>query len=82
MRASEIVKEMICIIAGNFDEALTFAIGQNIPKGDWFYPEDEKDLLDKENFHVLVVGSAGHNVPSSWFDKFYSLAQERGRRGR
>ncbi len=70
---------MIYIIAGNYDEALTFASGQNWNRNQWFYPMDENDLLQRENFHVLVIGTAGQNVPISWFNKFYELAQRRGR---
>lgn len=73
---------MICLIAGNYDEAETYASGQNLSKDEWFYPIDERDLLQKSNFHVLVIGTAGHNVPVSWFNKFYELAQERGRLNR
>ena len=73
---------MICIIAGNYDEALTFAKSQFLAKNEWFYPEDEDMLKRMSNFHVLVVGSAGQNVPPSYFERVYSLAQQRGRIGR
>jgi hypothetical protein len=70
---------MICLIAGNYEEALTFAKSQFLAKSEWFFPTDEDELMRKNNFHVLVVGSAGHNVPASYFDRFYALAQTRGR---
>lgn len=70
---------MICLIAGNYDEAWTFASGQNLAKDEWFYPVDERDLLNRCDFHVLVIGSAGQNVPLSWFNRFYELALQRGR---
>jgi tRNA A37 threonylcarbamoyladenosine dehydratase len=73
---------MICLIAGNYEEALTFAKSQFLARNEWFYPRDEDELKRMSNFHVLVVGSAGHNVPSSYFDRFYALAQTRGRIGR
>lgn len=73
---------MICIVAGNYDEALTWASGQNLERSDWFYPVDESDLHRRNNFHVLVIGTAGYNIPLSWFNKFYQLAQDRGRIGR
>lgn len=72
----------ICILAGNYKEALTYAIGQNFPKETWFYPKDEFELLTKSNFHVLVVGTAGENVPPSYFEKIYQTAQNRGKIGR
>lgn len=72
----------ICILAGNKDEAIKWASGQNLDNEQWFYPRDQSDLIFKFNFHVLVVGTAGMNVPSSYFDKIYSLAQQRGRIGR
>lgn len=68
----------ICLIAGNYDEALAYAKHQSIPKECWFYPKDENDLLFKKNFYVLVVGTAGQNVPVSYFNKIYSLALKRG----
>ena len=73
---------MICLIGGNYEEALTFAKSQFLAKNEWFFPIDEDDLKRRSNFHVLVVGTAGHNVPASFFDRFYALAQTRGRIGR
>ena len=70
---------MICLIAGDAHEAETFAKSQFLARDDWFYPEDENDLRRRTNFHVLVVGSAGHNIPVSYFNKIYALAQTRGR---
>lgn len=70
---------MICIIAGNYDEALTWASGQNLDKSEWFYPTDIDDLTHKVNFHVIVIGTAGQNVPVSYFNKIYNYAQQRGR---
>lgn len=73
---------MICIISGNYDEAETWASGQNLARTEWFYPVDERDLMQYSNFHVIVVGTAGQNVPLSWFNTFYGLAQIRGAIGR
>jgi hypothetical protein len=73
---------MICIISGNYDEAKTWASGQNLDDKEWFYPVDEHDLQSQSNFHVIVVGTAGHNIPLSWFNRFYDLAQKRGAHGR
>lgn len=73
---------MICIIAGNYFEAETWAHSQFLARSEWFFPEDTDDLIRRSNFHVLVVGNAGHNVPASYFDRFYALAQVRGRIGR
>lgn len=72
----------ICIIAGNKDEALTWANGQSLNRDQWFYPKDINELLFMTNFHTIVVGTAGQNVSSSFFEKIYSLALERGKIGR
>jgi len=72
----------ICIIAGNYQEALAFAKAQNIPKGCWFYPKDVNELLFTSNFYTIVTGTAGHNIPPSIFEKIYNLALERGKIGR
>jgi len=70
---------MICIIAGNYHEALTFAKGQFLSPEEWFYPTDEDDLLRRKDFHVLVIGTAGQNVPPSYFERVLATAQMRGR---
>jgi hypothetical protein len=49
---------------------------------EWFYPRELEDLLKRENFHVIVIGTAGQNVPSNYFEKIYSLAKQRGRQNR
>lgn len=72
----------ICLIAGNFDEAKTWASGQQLDDDTWFFPEHESDLLFKSNFHVLVVGTAGWNVHPKYFERIFNLAKERGRIGR
>ena len=69
----------ICIIAGNLLEAKRFAFAQDWSDDQWFYPYDENELMKKDNFHVLVIGNAGLNVPLSYFDKIYELAKARGR---
>jgi len=73
---------VICLISGNKDEADTWAAGQNLSSDEYFYPKDETDLITRSNFHVLVIGTAGENIPLSWFNRFYELAQKRGRIGR
>ena len=70
---------MICIIAGNLQEAETWARSQFLARNEWFYPEDISDLYYKTNFHVLVIGSAGQNISASYFDQLYAIAQTRGR---
>lgn len=72
----------LCILAGNYKEAVSWARSQNLQANDWFFPEDEYDLKTKTNFHVIVVGTAGENVPPFYFDRIYLLAQTRGRIGR
>lgn len=73
---------MICIIAGDFHEAETWAHSQLLAKSEWFYPTNEDELIGRSNFHVLVVGTAGFNIPTSYFNKIYNLAQNRGKIGR
>jgi hypothetical protein len=73
---------MICIIAGNYLEAQRYAYGQQWDDDEWFYPKDELDLVRRNNFHVLVIGTAGSNVPESYFNSIYNLAKRRGRIGR
>lgn len=70
---------MICLIAGNELEAEQWARSQNLERDEWFYPTDPSDLNAKRNFHVIVVGTAGMNVPASYFNKIYNLALTRGR---
>lgn len=70
---------MICLLAANHFEAETWARSQFLAKNEWFFPQDEDDLKKRSNFHVLVIGTAGHNVPASYFERVYRLAQERGR---
>ena len=69
---------MICILAGNYHEAKRYASAQLLEDDEWFFPVDERDLLSRTNFHVLVVGTAGMNVPSSYFERILSLAKQRG----
>lgn len=64
----------ICLIAGNEEEAYKFARSQNLNRDQYFYPHSINDLQFKSNFHVLVVGSAGQNIPSQIFEKIYKLA--------
>jgi hypothetical protein len=70
---------MICVLAGNYKEARYWASGQNLEDDEWFYPADENDLSRRKDFHVVVIGSAGDNVPAAFFEKIYQLAKSRGR---
>ena len=72
----------ICLIAGNKEEAYRYARSQNLSSEQWFFPKDINDLQFRSNFHVIVVGTAGYNFPSSIFEKIYNLALERGKIGR
>lgn len=72
----------ICIIAGNQEEAYRWAKSQYLSKEQWFYPHSENELLFKSNFHVIVVGTAGQNIPPSVFEKMYQTALVRGKVGR
>lgn len=70
---------MICIIAGNELEAKNWAFGQMLEEDEWFYPHDFIDLHKRKGFHVVVVGTAGQNVPGPYFERFLATAKERGR---
>lgn len=72
----------ICLLAGDYQEALAYAKLQNIPAECWFYPKTPNDLLFMSNFYTLVVGMAGLNMPSSMFNSIYNLALTRGKIGR
>lgn len=72
----------ICLIAANEEEAYRWARNQNLNKDQYFYPHSENDLRFRTNFHVIVVGTAGVNVPGYVFEKIYNLALERGKIGR
>ena len=71
---------MICILAGNYLEAKRFAQAHCLDDGEWFYPTSPESLLSRTDFHVLVVGTAGENVPKSYFENIFNIAKERGRR--
>jgi hypothetical protein len=73
---------VICLIAGNYQEALTYAKGQLFDHDEWFFPRDPIDLEQRSNFHVLVIGTAGLNVPPAYFERIFQLAKTRGRIGR
>lgn len=68
---------MICLIAASFLEAQRFAYTQYLSNDEWFFCLDENDLVNRKNFHVLVVGNM-HNVPSFHFEKLYQLAKQKG----
>lgn len=72
----------VCILAGNLLEAKRFAYSQGWSEDCWFFPRTLSDLIFQKNFHVLVIGTAGQNVPSNFFEKVYKLALERGKVGR
>src|SRR5215510_4931622 len=67
------ITDMICIIAGNYREAETWARGQMLADNEWFYPFDKKDLYGRQNFHVVVIGTAGQNVPPKYFEEIYAI---------
>ena len=73
---------MICIIAGNQQEARNWAYGQMLEDDEWFFPDEPQVLLRKSNFHVVVIGSAGQNLPPYYFERVFNLAKQRGRIGR
>lgn len=73
---------MICIIAGNELEAYRYAQAQLLDKSEWFYPNDIDDIKSRSNFHVIVTGTAGLNVPPTYFERLLHLAKSRGKVGR
>lgn len=73
---------MLCLLAGNYKEAETWARGQFLESSEWFYPYDTDELKKHTNFHVLVIGTAGQNVPPIYFENIFNLAQKQGRIGR
>lgn len=72
----------ICLIAGNSHEAYQWARNQNLSREQWFYPSNVNDLLFKTNFHVLVIGTAGQNIPADIFEMIYQTALKAGSIGR
>lgn len=70
---------MICIIAGNYQEAVTYARANLLDRDEWFFPVNEEELKKRKNYHVLVVGTAGMNVPSSYFNRLLETAKNYGR---
>jgi hypothetical protein len=72
----------IALLAGNELEAYQFARSQNFERNQYFIIHNKGDLLFRQNFHVIVCGTAGMNSPSSVFNEIYNLALERGRIGR
>ena len=73
---------MICILAGNLLEAQRFAWGHLLDDNEWFYPHDVSDLMTRDNFHVLIAGTAGQNVPPAYFERILHVAKSRGKRNR
>ena len=71
---------MIMILAGNYEEARRYAKANLLDDNEWVYPVDESDILRHKDFHVLVVGTAGLNVPSSYFERILSIAKTQGRK--
>ena len=49
---------------------------------EYFFPFDEEELHTRNNYHTVIVGTAGMNVPSSYFDRLLTTAKKRGRIGR
>lgn len=69
---------MICLIAGNYQEARRFARAQLWDDAEWFFPIDENDLMNRKDFHTMVVGTAGQNIPPSYFERILRIAKENG----
>lgn len=73
---------MILLLAGNYLEAEVWARGQELEDNEWICPTDISEIMKMTNFHVLVIGTAGQNVPSSYFERVYQIAKHQGRLNR
>jgi hypothetical protein len=73
---------LLCLIAGNAREAKQWAYGQMLDDNEWFFPLDFDDLKSRSNYHVLVVGTAGVNVPPEYFERLLHMAKSCGKVGR
>lgn len=68
---------MICLISPTYYKAEKFAISQGLASSEWFYYTDDADVMNRTNFHTLVVGEfEDHKLP--WFEKAWRLAKMRG----
>lgn len=72
---------MLCLIAGSYRKAMLWADSQHLSSDEWFYLSDVDDLIQKANFHVIVLDSASDLHPSH-FERIFMLAKQRGRIGR
>lgn len=70
---------MLCLIAGNYQEAYTYARAHFLEESEWFFPVSEADLKLRRSYHVLIVGTAGMNVPPSYFNRLLETAKNYGR---
>jgi len=69
---------VIFVIAGNYNSAKKWAIAQSLTDDEWFATLDLEELKKVSNFHVIILESASE-LPSTFFEKLYTLAQHRGR---
>lgn len=69
---------MIFILAGNYASAKKWAIAQMLSDDEWFASLDEEDLKSRNNFHVVILDSAGELSPI-FFERLFNLAHTRGR---
>lgn len=72
---------MICILSPTYDKAIKWASTQGLDSSEWFYAGDKMDVMNKSNFHIIVVGEFVE-PQLSWFEKMYALAKHRGSIGR
>jgi hypothetical protein len=69
---------LIFVLAGNYNSAKKWAIAQMLADDEWFCTMDLDELKRASNFHVIILESASE-LPSTFFERLYTLAQSRGR---
>ena len=69
---------MICIISTSLQRAKNWADNQGLERDEWFAPQNSDDLMDKKNFHVIVI-DIFPEYRLGWFERIYHLAKIRGK---
>jgi len=72
---------MIFVIAGSYNSAKKWAEAQHLIDNEWVCTLDLDEIKRMSNFHVIILESASE-LPPTFFEKLYTLAQFRGRMGR
>jgi hypothetical protein len=72
---------MIYLLSGNYEEARKWASSQNLDGEEWFATLDVDELMQRSNFHIIVLPGAQFLSPP-FFERLWNTAQKRGRVGR